>query len=99
VIAAFLDRNGCLRPTTLALHLAGVWVREGKCILLVDADPKGSVFDRCHRRAGQRNLRHVGLGPIAADTRSRDAPGCARDIDSPIVVGALRGAGIGGAAS
>ena len=45
MIVALLNQKGGTGKTTLALHLAGQWAREGRRVLLVDADPQGSALD------------------------------------------------------
>ena len=45
MIVAFLNQKGGVGKTTLALHIAGVWGREGKRVTLIDADPQGSALD------------------------------------------------------
>ena len=51
MIVALLNHKGGVGKTTLALHLAGEWAREGKRVNLVDADPQGSALDWSEQRA------------------------------------------------
>lgn len=44
MIAPFLNHTGNVGRTTLALHLAGEWSREGKRVASIDADPEGSAL-------------------------------------------------------
>jgi chromosome partitioning protein len=39
MIVALLNQKGGVGKTTLALHLAGEWAREGKRVTLVVSDP------------------------------------------------------------
>jgi chromosome partitioning protein len=50
MIVALLNRKGGVGKTTLALHLAGEWAREGKRGVLIDAYPQGSSLDWSEQR-------------------------------------------------
>jgi chromosome partitioning protein len=51
MIVAFLNQKGGVGKTTLALHLAGQWAREGRRVTVIDADPQGSALDWSAQRA------------------------------------------------
>ena len=51
MIVPLLNPKGGVGNTTLALHLAGEWAREGKRVVLIDADPQGPTLDWSEQRA------------------------------------------------
>src|SRR3546814_614117 len=53
MIVAFLNQQGGVGKTTLALHLAGEWARCGQRVTLIDADPQGSALDWSNNAAGR----------------------------------------------
>ena len=80
--------------TTLALHLAGEWSREGKRVTVIDADPQGSALDWSAQRAKEGVPRLFGVLGLARDTLHREAPELARDADHVIIDGPPRVAGL-----
>jgi hypothetical protein len=77
MIVALLNQS--VGKTTLALHLAGQCARDGKRVILIDADPQGSALDWSEQRARQGWPRLFGAIGLARDTLHREAPELARD--------------------
>ena len=94
MIVALLNQKGGVGKTTLALHLAGQWARQGQRITLIDADPQGSSLDWSQQRSREGLPRLFGVVGLARDTLHREAPELARDADHIVIDGPPRVAGL-----
>lgn len=90
MIVALLNQKGGVGKSTLALHLAGQWAREGRRVALVDADPQGSALDWSQARAAAALPRLFGVLGLARDTLHREAPELARHADHVVIDGPPR---------
>jgi chromosome partitioning protein len=94
MIVALLNQKGGVGKTTLALHLAGAWARQGRRVTVVDADPQGSALDWSEQRAKEGGARLFGVLGLARDTLHREAPEIARGVDHVVIDGPPRIAGL-----
>jgi chromosome partitioning protein len=94
MIVALLNQKGGVGKTTLALHLAGEWVRRGRRVTLIDADPQGSALDWSQQRSRGGAPRLFGVVGLARDTLHREAPELARSADHVVIDGPPRVAGL-----
>jgi len=90
MIVALLNQKGGVGKTTLALHLAGRWARQGRRVLLIDADPQASALDWSEQRAREGLPRLFGIVGLARDTLHREVPELARDMDAVVIDGPPR---------
>jgi chromosome partitioning protein len=91
---ALLNQKGGVGKTTLALHLAGAWARQGCRVTVIDADPQGSALDWSEQRAKEGGPRLFGVLGLARDTLHREAPEIARGVDHVVIDGPPRIAGL-----
>jgi len=94
MIVALLNQKGGVGKTTLALHLAGEWARQGQRVTLIDADPQSSALDWSEQRAREGLHRLFGVIGLARDTLHREAPELARYADHVVIDGPPRIAGL-----
>lgn len=94
MIVALLNQKGGVGKTTLALHLAGAWARQGQRVTLIDADPQGSSLDWSEQRVREGLPRLFGVVGLARDTLHREAPELARTVDHVVIDGPPRVAGL-----
>jgi chromosome partitioning protein len=94
MIVALLNQKGGVGKTTLALHLAGAWARQGYRVTVIDADPQGSALDWSEQRAKEGGPRLFGVLGLARDTLHREAPEIARGVDHVVIDGPPRIAGL-----
>jgi len=94
MIVALLNQKGGVGKTTLALHIAGEWARQGKRVIVIDADPQGSALDWSEQRSREALPRLFGVVGLARDTLHREAPELGRDADHVVIDGPPRVAGL-----
>lgn len=90
MIIAVLNQKGGVGKTTIATHLAGAFAREGRSVLVVDADPQGSALDWSQRRKEATYPRLFGVIGLPRETLHLEAPAIARNTDVVVIDGPPR---------
>lgn len=90
VIIAVLNQKGGVGKTTIATHLAGAFAREGRSVLMIDADPQGSALDWSQRRKEAAYPRLFGVVGLPRETLHLEAPAIARNTDLVVIDGPPR---------
>jgi chromosome partitioning protein len=86
-VISILNQKGGVGKTTLAVHLATAFARQGRKVLLVDADPQGSALDWAAARHGQPLFPVVGL---PKNSIHKELPTLAANFDLVIIDGPPR---------
>ena len=93
-VIAVLNQKGGSGKTTIAINLAHALRRQGKEVLIVDADPQGSARDWSENSAD-------GVCPVVGldrETLARDLPAVTESFDWVVIDGPPQLAGISAAA-
>ncbi len=86
-VIALLNQKGGVGKTTLAVHLATAFARDGQRVLLVDADPQGSALDWSAAREQEPAFPVVGLPKASLH---KELPNVGRGYDTILIDGPPR---------
>jgi chromosome partitioning protein len=87
VVYAFLNQKGGVGKTTLAIHTADALARQGRKVLLVDADPQGSALDWAQSR---QNAVPFPVIALARASLHKELARIGQDYDAIVIDGAPR---------
>lgn len=87
MIISVQNQKGGVGKTTLAIHISQALSMEGHTVLLVDADPQGSVRDWSAAREDKPLFQVVGLD---RPTIHRDLPAMSKNYDHVVIDGPPR---------
>lgn len=86
-IISFINQKGGVGKTTLAIHTADAFARQGHRVLLIDADPQGSSLDWSDARGEDRRFPVVGLPTKSIE---KELPSLGQGYDIIIIDGPAR---------
>jgi chromosome partitioning protein len=87
MIIGVLNQKGGAGKTTISVNLAAAFARNGRRVLLVDADPQGSAITWSSLRQGEPLFPVIGM---AKPTLHRELPNVAKAYDLVVIDGAPR---------
>ena len=93
-VIAVLNQKGGSGKTTIAVNLAHAFQRQGKDVMIVDADPQGTARDWSENSS-------VGVCPVIGldrETLARDLPAITQSYDRVVIDGPPQLAGISASA-
>ena len=94
MIVAFLNHKGGVGKTTLALHVAGAWAAQGKRIVVVDTDSRGSALDWSEQRTKEGLPRLFDVLELVHDTLHAEPSEIASDAHHVVIDGSSHSAAL-----